>query len=112
MKGLRQWDISLGTGLVAQQGQWATVRYDCFLPKGERCDVGSLFLQVGKDRSTFPAVAAGVAGMLVGGTRELKLGPQLAYRERATNPAIPESAALRYEVALLELWNEAGIERL
>ena len=112
MKGLRQRDISQGTGPVARVGLWATVRYDTYLPRGERCDVGSLFLKVGKDRDTFPAVAAGVVGMAVGGVRELKVAPQLAYRERSANPAISASAELRYEITLLQLWNEAGNERL
>lgn len=112
MKGLRQRDIAIGTGPEAEPGRWATVRYDCYLPQGERCGVGALFLQAGKDRATFPALAAGVVGMLAGGIRELKVAPQLAYRERLANPAIPESAALRYEVTLLEVWNEAGNEKL
>lgn len=81
----------------------ATVRYDCFLPQGDRCDVGSLYVKVGEDRNTFPAVAQGIVGMAVGGVRELKVGPQLTYYERAKNPGIPESAALRYEVTLLTL---------
>jgi FKBP-type peptidyl-prolyl cis-trans isomerase len=112
VKGLRQRDIAIGTGPAAQSGCWATVRYDCYLPQGDRCGVGSVFLQAGKDRNTFPALAAGVVGMHAGGIRELKVSPQLAYRERSSNPAIPESAALRYEVTLIEVWNEAGNEKL
>jgi FKBP-type peptidyl-prolyl cis-trans isomerase len=112
MKGLRQSDISIGSGTAANAGHWVTVRYDCYLPAGERCGVGSLFLQAGKDRNTYPALAAGVIGMRTGGVRELKVAPQLAYRERSANPKIPESAALRYEVTLLQVWDEAGTERL
>jgi FKBP-type peptidyl-prolyl cis-trans isomerase len=81
----------------------AVVRYDCYLPQGDRCDVGGLYLRVGEDRDSFPAVASGIVGMSVGGVRELKVSPQLAYRERAKNPTIPPAAALRYEVTLLSL---------
>ena len=112
MKGLRTRDISIGGGLIATQGLMAVVRYDCYLPQGERCAVGSLFITVGNDRNTFPAITAGILGMAVGGVRELKVAPQLAYRERANNSAIPEAAALRYEVTLLSLWDATGGQRL
>jgi FKBP-type peptidyl-prolyl cis-trans isomerase len=112
MKGLRQRDITNGSGLEAKYGYWVTVRYDCYLPQGDRCDVGAIFLQAGMDRNTFPAIATGIVGMLIGGVRELKVAPQLAYRERSVNPTIPVSASLRYEVTLLEVWNESGTQKL
>jgi peptidylprolyl isomerase len=103
MKGIRTKDLKIGDGGIAEEGMMAVVRYDCFLPQGERCDVGSLYIAVGEDRNTFPAITHGVLGMAVGGIREIKVAPQLAYYERRKNPNIPESAALRYEVTLLSL---------
>ena len=103
MKGLRTKDLRIGTGAIAEEGMMAVVRYDCYLPQGERCDVGSLYIAVGVDRNTFPAITHGVQGMAIGGIREVRVAPQLAYYERRKNSQIPETAALRYEVELLSL---------
>lgn len=111
-RGLRVSDLKLGAGLVAEKGLWVVVRYDCYLPQGDRCDVGSKFIKVGGDRNTFPALTYGVQGMAVGGIRQIKVRPSLAYYERSANPAIPMTAALRYEVTLLSVWDSTGVNRL
>ena len=103
MKGLHISDIAIGSGEHAEKGMKAVVRYNCYLPKGELCGSGSLYISVGGDRETYPAVTHGIIGMAVGGRREIKLGPNLAYYERKNNPAIPETAALRYEVELVSV---------
>ncbi len=103
MKGLHIRDTTIGAGEHAEKGMKAVVRYNCYLPKGELCGSGSLYISVGGDRETFPAVTHGITGMAVGGTREIKLGPNLSYYERKINPAIPKTATLRYEVQLVSV---------
>ena len=112
MKGLRTKDIQVGNGPVAQLGLMAVVRYDCYLPQGESCDVGSLFIKVGSDRNTFPGITHGIVGMAVGGVRQIKVSPNLAYYERQKNSEIPENAALTYEVTLLSVWDATGAKQL
>jgi FKBP-type peptidyl-prolyl cis-trans isomerase len=111
-KGLRISDIKLGTGLVAEKGLWVVVRYDCYLPQGDKCNVGSSFIKVGGDRNTFPALTHGVQGMAVGGIRQIKVRPSLTYYERERNAEIPVTAALRYEIELLSVWDSSGAHRL
>lgn len=103
MKGIHTKDIEIGSGALAEAGMKAVVRYSLYLPQGEECGSGFLYISVGGDRETYPAVTHGVLGMRAGGRREIKFGPQLAYYERKANPKIPEAAALRYEVNLISV---------
>ena len=112
MKGIRTTDLKIGTGAIAAKGLKVVVRYDCYLPRGDRCEVGSLFIHVGGDRNTFPAITHGIEGMAMGGVRRIKVSPNLAYYERAKHPEIPEAAELTYEVTLLSVWDAAGLNRL
>jgi FKBP-type peptidyl-prolyl cis-trans isomerase len=89
MEGIRTKDLKIGTGAIAENGLNVVVRYDCYLPRGDRCDVGQLFVKVGGDRSTFPAITNGIEGMAIGGVRRIKVSPQLAYYEREKHPKFP-----------------------
>ncbi|MEK1942712.1 MAG: FKBP-type peptidyl-prolyl cis-trans isomerase [Pseudomonas sp.] len=109
MKGLKTTDLQVGTGTLAEHGMNAVVHYNLYLPQGEECASGVLCICVGGDRQTYPTVTEGILGMRVGGKRELKFGPQLAYYEHRQNPSIPKRAALRYEVVLISL--EPGFGR-
>ena len=106
-KGIRVKDLKLGNGSTATPGRIALIRYDCFLPRGEKCDTSRdepypVQVHIGK-RRTFPGIEHGVVGMAVGGIRSIRVGPQLTYYERKRNPELPENVALRYEVELLAL---------
>lgn len=103
--GLQYWDIVAGTGAVAAPGNTVKVHYTGFLTTGEKFDSS-------RDRGepfSFPLGAGqvikgwdeGVAGMKVGGQRQLKIPPQLAYGSTGAGGAIPPNATLIFDVELL-----------
>lgn len=107
LKGIRVKDLKLGNGSTAAPGRVAPLHYDCFLPRGEKCDTSRdkpfpVQAEIGKRRMV-PAIEHGVVGMSVGGLRSVRVGPQLTYYERKRNPQLPENVALRYEIELLGL---------
>jgi FKBP-type peptidyl-prolyl cis-trans isomerase len=109
-KGLKVEQVRAGTGAVAQPGKFAMIHYDCYLPRGEKCDSSRqreqpVQLKVG-ERLTFPAIAYAVPGMAVGEIRMVKVSPNLTYYERKQNPDLPPDVALKYEIELLSLSDE------
>ncbi len=109
-KGIRIKDLQLGAGEVAGKGRIALIHYDCYLPRGEKCDTSRdkpypVQFEVGK-RRMFPGVEHGVLGMSVGGIRSVRVSPQLTYYERKQNPELPDNVALRYEIELIRVTDE------
>ncbi len=104
-------DIKAGTGDTAAAGKKVTVHYTGWLSeKGAR---GRKF-DSSKDRGdpfVFPLGQGhvikgwdeGVAGMKVGGTRELTIPPELGYGARGAGGVIPPNATLIFEVELLQV---------
>lgn len=101
-KGIRIRDSEHGLGRLAENGLWAHLRFDCFLPQGDVVFSKPAYVKVGA-RTSFPAIVYGLPGMRVGGVREVRISPNIAYYERELNQAIPESASLRYVIELLRL---------
>lgn len=113
-KGLKVKQLRAGTGAVAEPGKIALIHYDCYLPRGEKCDSSRqrkqpIPLRVGERRCTIPAFAYGVTGMAVGEIRTVKVSPNLTYYERKLNPDLPPDVALKYEIELLSLSDERTI---
>jgi FKBP-type peptidyl-prolyl cis-trans isomerase len=109
-KGLKIKQIRAGTGRVAEPGKFALIHYDCYLPRGEKCESSRdrgfpVQLRVG-ERLTYPALAYAVPGMAVGEIRMVKVSPNLTYSERKQNPDLPPDVALRYEIELISLNDE------
>jgi FKBP-type peptidyl-prolyl cis-trans isomerase FkpA len=103
--GLQYWDIKKGTGAVAKAGQTVKVHYTGWLTDGKKFDssvdrnepfefkLGAGMVIKGWDE--------GVAGMKVGGKRQLRIPPDLGYGARGAGGAIPPNATLVFDVELL-----------
>jgi FKBP-type peptidyl-prolyl cis-trans isomerase len=98
-------DVVLGTGSEAVAGHVVTVHYTGRLLTGRKFDSSV-------DRGTpfkFPLGAGrvikgwdqGVAGMKVGGKRQLVIPPHLGYGDQAMGDAIPANSTLVFDVELL-----------
>jgi FKBP-type peptidyl-prolyl cis-trans isomerase FkpA len=112
--GLHFEDTINGTGATAQAGNKVSVHYTGWLydptSKNER---GRKF-DSSKDRgdpfkfdlgagSVIRGWDEGVQGMQVGGTRVLRIPPELGYGARGAGGVIPPNATLVFEVELLAI---------
>jgi FKBP-type peptidyl-prolyl cis-trans isomerase FkpA len=103
--GLKYWDLKKGTGAVAKAGATVKVHYTGWLTDGKKFDssvdrnepfefkLGAGMVIRGWDE--------GVAGMKVGGKRQLQIPPDLGYGARGAGAAIPPNAMLVFDVELL-----------
>jgi len=105
--GLQYWDIKIGLGPLAKAGDHVKVHYTGWLTTGKKFDssvdahqpyeftLGNSEVIKGWDE--------GVAGMKVGGKRQLRIQPELAYGEAGHPPQIPQNATLIFDVRLLAI---------
>ena len=103
--GLEYWDIKVGTGAVAQTGQQIKVDYTGWLTNGKKfdssVDAGRPFqFTIGRGE-VIQGWDEGVAGMKVGGKRQLRIPPELAYGQSGAAGVIPPNATLIFDVQLL-----------
>jgi len=105
--GLEYWDIKVGTGAVAEAGHKVKVDYTGWLTDGKKFDssVGSgrpfeFMLGAGQ---VIKGWDQGVAGMKVGGKRQLRIPPELAYGAKGYPGAIPPNATLIFDVQLVDV---------
>ena len=105
--GLEYWDIKVGTGAVAESGQHVRVDYTGWLTNGKKFDSS-----VGTGRPFGFKLGAGqvikgwdegVAGMKVGGKRQLRIPPDLAYGAKGYPGVIPANATLIFDVQLIDV---------
>jgi FKBP-type peptidyl-prolyl cis-trans isomerase len=104
--GLEYWDIKVGTGDTAAKGQQVRVHYTGWLTDGKKFDSsvdrGQPFVfPLGAGR-VIKGWDEGVAGMKVGGKRQLRIPPELGYgASGAGGGLIPPNATLIFDVELL-----------
>lgn len=104
--GVEYWDITPGTGATAASGKKVTVNYTGWLTSGKKFDSS-----IGKQPFSFRLGAGeviqgwddGVAGMKVGGKRQLRIPPNLGYGSRGAGGVIPPNATLIFDVQLLDV---------
>ncbi len=105
--GLEYWDIKVGTGAVAQTGQNVKVEYTGWLTNGKKFDssvgTGRPFeFMLGAGR-VIKGWDEGIVGMKVGGKRQLRIPPDLAYGASGFSNVIPPNATLIFDVKLLDV---------
>jgi FKBP-type peptidyl-prolyl cis-trans isomerase len=104
--GLQYWDIKVGTGTEAKAGSHVKVHYTGWLTTGKKFDSsvgGSPFDFTIGHGDVIKGWDEGVAGMKVGGKRQLRIPPNLAYGERGYPGAIPANATLIFDVQLVDV---------
>jgi FKBP-type peptidyl-prolyl cis-trans isomerase len=102
--GLTYWDIKPGTGPVAVTGHKVKVDYTGWLTTGKKFDssipTGKPFEFTLGAGEVIKGWDEGVAGMKVGGKRQLKIPPDLAYGASGYPPIIPANSTLIFDVTL------------
>lgn len=102
--GLYVRDLAEGDGPIVTSGQAVQVYYDGRLPDGTRFDAtvpGSPFTFVVGQGRVIAGWDEGVAGMRVGGRRQLIIPPALGYGARAMGP-IPANSILVFTVEVVD----------
>jgi len=103
--GLQYWDIKVSTGDVATEGSKVKVHYTGWFTDGKKFDSSVDAHQpyeftLGKGE-VIKGWDEGVTGMKVGGKRQLRIPPALAYGEAGYKKIIPPNATLIFDVQLL-----------
>ena len=98
-------DVKVGDGATAESGDQVTVHYVGTFENGTTFDSSrargvpfTFTLGVGQ---VIQGWDEGVAGMQIGGVRNLIIPPELAYGERGSGAAIPPNSTLYFEVELI-----------
>jgi FKBP-type peptidyl-prolyl cis-trans isomerase FkpA len=104
---LQYWEIKEGLGPSAKSGDHVKVHYTGWLSTGKKFDSSVDANQpyeftLGQGEVT-RGWDEGVAGMKVGGKRQLRIPPELAYGETGHPPQIPTNATLIFDVQLLAI---------
>jgi len=115
MQNLKINDVAVGTGAEAKSGDSVTVNYIGTLDDGTKFDSSydrkqpfTFVLGAGK---VIQGWDLGVAGMKVGGKRELVIPPELGYGASGYSPIIPANATLHFTVELLSVATSSGAAR-
>ena len=106
--GLQYWDIAVGSGKVAKEGDGVRVHYTGWLTTGKKfdssVDAGRPFTFVLGNGEVIKGWDEGVSGMKVGGKRQLHIPPDLGYGENGTpDGTIPPNSTLIFDVQLLSV---------
>jgi FKBP-type peptidyl-prolyl cis-trans isomerase len=103
--GLQYWDTKVGTGDEAKNGDKVKVHYTGWFTSGKKFDSSVDAQQpytftLGQG-NVIKGWEEGVAGMKIGGKRQLRIPPELAYGEQGYKNIIPPNSTLIFDVQLL-----------
>jgi peptidylprolyl isomerase len=103
--GLQYWEIRVGNGELAKEGSHVRVHYTGWLTTGKKFDSsvdrGQPFDFTIGNGEVIKGWEEGVAGMKVGGKRQLRIPPELGYGADGSPPDIPANATLIFDIQLL-----------
>jgi FKBP-type peptidyl-prolyl cis-trans isomerase len=103
--GLQYWEIRVGNGEVAKEGSHVRVHYTGWLTTGKKFDSsvdrGQPFDFTIGNGEVIKGWEEGVAGMKVGGKRQLRIPPELGYGADGYPPDIRANATLIFDIQLL-----------
>ena len=112
--GVKTWDIVVGSGDEATSGKTVAANVRIFLNHGTELTgilAGGPRMVIDLHRrECFAGLRYGIEGMRVGGQRELKISPHLAYGTEGVPGRIPPNAVLRALVELLDV-REPGVRK-
>jgi FKBP-type peptidyl-prolyl cis-trans isomerase FkpA len=105
--GVEYWDIKVGTGKTAVAGKKLSMHYTGWLTNGKKFDSSHdrdepFEFTLGTGR-VIKGWDEGVAGMKVGGKRQLKIPASAGYGAAGAPPVIPPNATLIFDVELLDV---------
>ena len=109
--GLQYWDIKVGLGPFAKDGDHVKVHYTGWFTTGKKFDSSvdahqPYSFTLGKGE-VIKGWDEGIAGMKVGGKRQLRIPPELAYGDAGYKTIIPPNATLIFDVQLLSIAPQA-----
>lgn len=105
--GLEYWDIKKGGGKLAAKGKKVSVHYTGWLTDGKEFDSSRdagepIQFNLGTGE-VIKGWDEGIAGMKVGGKRQLRIPPALGYGARGFGSSIPSNATLVFDVELMDV---------
>lgn len=103
--GLQYWEVKVGTGPVANDGDHIKVHYTGWFTSGKKFDSTvdanqPYSFNLGKGE-VIKGWDEGIVGMKVGGKRQLRIPPELAYGDKGYKNIIPPNSTLIFDVQLL-----------
>jgi FKBP-type peptidyl-prolyl cis-trans isomerase FkpA len=105
--GLEYWDIKKGGGKLAEKGKKVSVHYTGWLTNGKEFDSSrDAGEPIQFDLGTGQVIKGwdeGIAGMKVGGQRQLRIPPALGYGARGFGSSIPPNSTLVFDVELMDV---------
>jgi hypothetical protein len=105
--GLEYWDIKKGSGKLAEKGKKVSVHYTGWLTDGKEFDSSrDAGEPIQFDLGTGQVIKGwdeGIAGMKVGGKRQLRIPPALGYGPRGFGSSIPPNSTLVFDVELMDV---------
>lgn len=110
--GLKYFDFTAGEGAIVEEGDRVTVHYNGWLEASGEMFGSSLiedqpFQFILGEGQAIAGWDEGIAGMRVGGERQLVIPPDLAYGNRGTRN-IPPGATLIFEVLVIDIAKPAA----